>query len=73
MRPTCDVENQLEQIWNSGGTTFTGLLIHSRLRDALRTRDVDYGFLASVVAIHMPANTATRPMIRLSVIGSPTS
>src|SRR5262245_66584659 len=40
--------------------------------------DVDFGpdmatFLRSVVAIHMPANTAMSPMIRLIVVGSPTN
>jgi hypothetical protein len=30
-------------------------------------------FAVSVVAIQMPANTATSPATRLSVIGSPTS
>ena len=32
-----------------------------------------YGFLTSVVAIHIPANTATSPTTRLGVIGSPTT
>jgi hypothetical protein len=39
------------------------------LQDALPCRT----FAASVVAIQMPAKTATRPIARLNVIGSPTS
>ena len=35
--------------------------------------DIGYDFLVSVVAIHMPANTAISPKIRLRVIGSPTN
>ena len=38
-----------------------------------RLREWRLGFLASVVAIQIPANTATSPSTRLGVIGSPTS
>src|ERR1700676_361312 len=51
--------------------------IHDRDRShrggvTLLTADAAYGLLASVVAIHIPANMPTSPTRRLAVIGSPT-
>ena len=60
------IPRQLRCRWHKGFSQFVS-------DSAPPPAQQDYAGLASVVAIQIPAKTATRPSTRVSVIGSPTS